>query len=181
MVSRMKPTSTMRVAIISNCWMDGNTDRMALTLRVFNWWRWSRVTLAATAAVAERAVGQQNGGGVQAHEAVGEIRVQPMRRVQRGHQRENAHGEQHMRGERGDEFQVRDEADDEAPQRQRPEQEGGGLVQVVHGAGIEREAALEQGRGVERESGQQQHEIEVIVLQETPAPKETPRGTALRP
>ena len=123
-------------------------------------------------AQSERAVGQQNSRGVQAHQRAGKFRLRPARRVQLRHQREHADGQQHRRRERAKKPQPRQQADDEIRRDNRPRDERRGLVKIVDRAVGNGEAALDHRRRVQRERGQQEKIIRMVVPAKPHPPQE---------
>ena len=123
-------------------------------------------------AEAEGAVGEENGGGMEAGEAVGKIGPGPAGRVEGRHEGEDADGEQDGGGEGADEFQARQQADQQADEGEGPEEKGDGLVEIVHGAGPQGEAALDEGPEVQEEAGEQEAVVHMVVAPESLAPKE---------
>ena len=121
---------------------------------------------------AERAVGLQYRRRVQAAEPVGEIRLRPVRRIERRHQRKDADGEQHRRGERAEKLEARQQRINQARQAERPEQERGGFVKIVDRATVQRQAALEHRQRVQRHAGGEQEIIHPVVPAEAFAPEE---------
>ena len=123
-------------------------------------------------AQAKRAVREQNGRRVQAGQAVGEVRLRPARRIERGHQRKHANGEQNGRSERAEKPQPRPQAHDEIRGDDGPRDEDRGFVEIVDRALVQREAALKHRGGVQSERGQQQQIIHPVVLPKPFAPQE---------
>ena len=91
--------------------------------------------------------------------------------IQRRHQRKNADGEQHWRGERRQKFEARQQRVYQTRETERPEQEGRRFVKIVDGATVQRQTAFEHRERVERDAGGEQKIIRPFIPAKTFAPE----------
>jgi hypothetical protein len=101
-----------------------------------------------------------------------------VRRVERGHEREDAHRKKNRRCERAEKSQAMGNSNHEKCGDDCPRDEGRGFVKIVDGALLEIEAAQEHGIGVQRGRGEEQEIIRAVVLAKTFSPEENRVGRA---
>ena len=95
-----------------------------------------------------------------------------MRRIERGHEREDAHRKKNRRRKCAEESQSRQQADDEISGDDGPRDERRGFIKIVDGALLEIKTAQEHGGGVQRERGEQKKIICAVVRAKTLSPQE---------
>ena len=84
-----------------------------------------------------------------------------------------ANTKQQWSREHAEETKLGQEGKREAAGGDRPQDKCGGLVQVVHRAVMQREAALGHGEGVEHEGGSEQSEVDPVVSLKAAPPQES--------